>query len=86
MNEENEKEMLTDKVRDSIVQRAERLIHYNELLIKQCDSWLSAEEGNRNMMKRIEERRRAEKRAKRKLFRKDVIQFVRKVFKLKAKN
>jgi len=51
MNEEND-------IRASILQRAERLLHYNDLLIKQCDSWLSAEEGNRIMEKRIIERRR----------------------------
>jgi hypothetical protein len=42
--------------KDKILFRAEKLLHYNELLIKQCDSWLSAEEGNRNMLKQIEER------------------------------
>jgi len=31
-----------------------------EMLLKQCDSWLSAEEGNRNMEKQIIERRRRE--------------------------
>jgi len=51
MDEEND-------IRASILQRAERLLHYNNLLIKQCDSWLSAEEGNRNMEKRIIEKRR----------------------------
>jgi len=44
-----------------ILASAEKLLHYNELLIKQCDSWLSAEEGNRNMMRAITERRRKEK-------------------------
>jgi len=49
MNEEND-------IREDIRKRAERLLHYNNLLIEQCDSWLSAEEGNRNMEKRIMER------------------------------
>jgi hypothetical protein len=50
-----------DNIKKSILQRAERLLHYNNLLITQCDSWLSAEEGNRNMEKMIEERRKKEK-------------------------
>jgi hypothetical protein len=53
-----------NNIRKEIQQRAERLMHYNELLIQQCDSWLSAEEGNRNMMEAFEKRRRAEKRTK----------------------
>ena len=40
-----------------IIITAEKLLHYNNLLIAQCDSWLSAEEGNRNMQRAIEERR-----------------------------
>jgi hypothetical protein len=34
------------------------------MLIQQCDSWLSAEEGNRNMMQAIEQRQQAENRRK----------------------
>ena len=48
---------------DDIRYHARRLAHYNELLIKQCDSWLSAEEGNANMMRAIEERRRKQRKA-----------------------
>ena len=44
--------------KEDIRQRAERLLHYNNLLIEQCDRWLSEEEGNRNMEKRIMERRK----------------------------
>ena len=47
-----------------IISAAEKLLYNNELLIKQCDSWLSAEEGNHNMMRAIEERRRREKQLK----------------------
>jgi len=43
--------------RDDILFRAEKMLYYNNLLIKQCDSWLSAEEGNRNMEKRIREKK-----------------------------
>jgi hypothetical protein len=52
-------------IKDDILYRATRLMYYNELLIKQCDSWLSAEEGNANMMKQIMERREAERIEKR---------------------
>jgi len=50
--------METEKnINDDILYRAEKLLYYNDLLIKQCDSWLSEEEGNRNMEKRIRERK-----------------------------
>jgi hypothetical protein len=45
---------------DDIRYHAQNLLHYNNLLIKQCDSWLSAEEGNRNMEKQIRERLKKE--------------------------
>ena len=44
-------------IKDDILKRAENLLYYNILLIEQCDSWLSAEEGNRNMEKRIREQK-----------------------------
>ena len=44
--------------KDEILFHAQKLLHYNNLLIKQCDSWLSEEEGNRNMEKRIREKRK----------------------------
>ena len=42
---ENNKEDIMHSVRKSL--------YYNNLLIEQCNSWLSAEEGNKNMMKKI---------------------------------
>ena len=45
-------------MQDEILKQAERVLYYNELLIEQCDGWLSAEEGNWNMERRITERRR----------------------------
>ena len=41
------------KRKERILFRAEKLMFYNNLLIEQCDSWLSAEEGNKIMMKKI---------------------------------
>jgi len=62
--------MLTQKdIRNEVLFRAEKTLHYNDLLIAQCGSWLSAEEGNENMMKQIMERKKA-KRAKSKELRK----------------
>jgi hypothetical protein len=52
-----------NNIREEILKRAERVLHYNQLLIEQCDSWLTAEEGNRNMEKRIEERKEKEREA-----------------------
>jgi len=54
MNEKQE-------IPQDIINSAEKVLYYNNLLIEQCDRWLSAEEGNRNMMRAIEERRRKEK-------------------------
>ena len=56
-----------------IIASAEKLLHYNNLLIEQCDRWLPAEEGNRNMLNAIMERRRkeeAQEKARKKLQRK----------------
>ena len=44
------------KIQDDILRSAEKLLYFNNLLIEQCDSWLSVEEGNRNMEKRISEK------------------------------
>jgi hypothetical protein len=41
--------------KEEILVKSERLLHYNELLIAQCDNWLSEEEGRKNMEKRIRE-------------------------------
>jgi len=38
-------------IKAEILFRAEKLAHYNDLLIRQCDSWLSEEEGYQNMMR-----------------------------------
>ena len=51
MNEEK-------NIKKTILKRAEHLLHYNNLLIKQCDNWLPAEEGNRLMEQKIIERKR----------------------------
>jgi len=44
-------------LKEEVLERAERVLYYNNLLIEQCDGWLSAEEGNRNMEKRIREQK-----------------------------
>ena len=49
------------KMQDEILKQADRMLYYNELLLDQCDGWLSAEEGNRNMLQQISERLRKEK-------------------------
>ena len=43
--------------KDEILFRAENVMFYNDLLIKQCDSWLPAEEGNKIMMMQIMDRK-----------------------------
>ena len=42
--------------KDEILASAWKMQHYNDLLIAQCDSWLSEEEGAKNMEKRIVEK------------------------------
>ena len=49
------------KMQDEILKQADRMLYYNELLLEQCEGWLSAEEGNRNMLQRITERLQKEK-------------------------
>jgi hypothetical protein len=58
----------SDNKRSEIVATAEHAIHYTELLIAQCDSWLSEEEGRRNMERQILERQKKQRRRKKQLF------------------
>ena len=53
----------TNNIKEQILFRAQLLLHYNELLAAQCDSWLSEEEGLRNMEKSIRERDKAQKKS-----------------------
>jgi len=51
--------METEKtIENDILKQAEQLLHYNNLLIEQCNNWLPAEEGNRVMKHQIKERRK----------------------------
>ena len=55
---------IDEKKNQEIQLLAEKLLYYNELFIKQCDSWLPAEEGNANLMKEIRGREKETKMAK----------------------
>jgi len=44
---------IRNDIKNEILLHAEIAIHYNDLIINQCNSWLSEEEGNKNMMKKI---------------------------------
>jgi hypothetical protein len=46
--------------KDQLLRNAEILMLKTELLLETCDGWLSAEEGNKNMEKRIMERKKNE--------------------------
>jgi hypothetical protein len=50
-----------NKKKDEILVCAKKMQHYNDLLIAQCDSWLSAEEGMKQMEKCIMERTKKKK-------------------------
>ena len=39
--------------KDMMLYHAYRCMYFNEMLIRQCDSWLTAEEGNTNLMQKI---------------------------------
>ena len=41
---------------DEILYHAHRCMYFNEKTIEQCSSWLSAEEGNENMLQDIRKR------------------------------
>jgi len=49
------------KAKEKMIALAEHTLHYTELLIKQCDSWLPEEEGRKNMEQRIMERQKKKK-------------------------
>jgi len=57
-----EKHTIDEKKKNKILHQAERCLYFNDLLIEQCDNWLSADEGNANMTKIIRERRKKEAR------------------------
>ena len=44
--------------KEDILYTTEHALFYTDLLIKQCDSWLSEEEGIRNMEKRMREKKK----------------------------
>jgi len=69
-------------IKDEILFRAEKLLHYNNLLITQCNSWLSEEEGMKNMEKRIREKERAKKKGKRK----SMLLKIYRVFRMKSQS
>jgi hypothetical protein len=52
----------TNITKDEILSLSKHAIHYTNLFIKQCNSWLSEEEGLKNAEKRIREKRAKEKR------------------------
>jgi len=53
--------MDNDKIREEIIFRAEKTLYYSELVIQQCDSWTSAEESSRKMVKAYNEKKKATK-------------------------
>ena len=55
---------ISDKKKEALLACAERTLRYTNLLIAQCDSWLSAEEGNKEMKKRMQEREKKKRRRK----------------------
>ena len=54
------KDTIDKRKKNTILDQAEKCLYYNELLIEQCDNWLSVEEGNANMLKAIREKRKNE--------------------------
>ena len=52
---------ISQTTREKILRNAEILQLKTELLLETCDGWLPAEEGNKNMEKRIREREKEKK-------------------------
>ena len=46
---------------DKMLYHAYKCLLFNEMLIEQCDGWLSVEEGNEYMVKRILKRNKEKK-------------------------
>jgi len=55
-------------LRKNIIDLAKLSIYRTELLMNQCDSWLSEEEGRKNMEKQILKKRKEKTQRKRLLF------------------
>jgi len=49
---------ISQEQKEQILRNAEILQWKTQLLLEACEGWLTAEEGNRNMEKRIRERRK----------------------------
>ena len=49
------------KIQDTHLYIVHRWLYYSEMLAEQCNGWLSAEEGNKNMMQNIMERAKNKK-------------------------
>ena len=76
----------SDDIKNEILFRAEKVLYYNNLLIAQCNSWLPAEEGNKNMMRKIMEKEKAKRKKKiRNIFENNIINKIVEVIK-KNKN
>ena len=52
---------IKDEKTKKMLYHAHRCLLFNEMLVEQCDSWLPAEEGNRNMEAQIIERKKKKK-------------------------
>ena len=53
-----DQDTIDEKKKDEILYHAERTLYFNNMLIKLCESWISAEEGNANMMKSLMEKQK----------------------------
>jgi len=50
-----------DEKMNELLYHTYRCLYFNDLIIKQSDTWLSEEEGMKNMERRIREREKAKK-------------------------
>ena len=76
-----ERYTLDEKKKKEILCHARICLRYNELLIEQSDSWLSAEEGNANMIAAFLEKRKEETR----IARRNKINRIRRFFRMKKR-
>ena len=52
---------ISQEKKETILRNAEILMLKTQLLIESCDGWLPAEEGNKNMERKIRERKKNER-------------------------
>jgi hypothetical protein len=68
---------ISEESKQALLRETQRLDYNLQLLIEQCDSWLSEEEGRRNVQIRWNEREKERRRERRKKFANRIFKLLR---------